>query len=698
MPKHSKYPHILSPIKLGPVEIPNRVYFSPHGFHMTVGSKPSTDYAYYLRERAKGGAGLIVIALPVHDRPRGDQATPYPKANIPSFRAVADFVHEAGGRIFAETLYHWGITGSWQPMSPQAPALSPSANQFRRNTRTSSTCEMTKDDIRHIVAAFGQSTRHLREAGFDGVMVHSTHAAMLEQFLSPYFNRRTDEYGGSLENRMRLLTEVLEVSREAGGANFAVGMRFNCDELVKSGNGTDETSEILARVRETGLIDYVDLDIALEPNQYYLGFPSVFLNRHLYKPYVEAVRGAAGSLPVLSTLGRFTSIADGEEFIASGLCDMVGAARGLMAEPALVNNARDGKEEQSRTCIACNWCITARFEGAQGCTINPSSHRERFWGAGTLTPAERKSKLIVVGGGPAGLEAARVAAHRGHDVTLIEAGDRLGGGLGLWASLPGREYFQNAVDWWERELHRLGVKVQRGTRATAEIILAAKPDAVIIATGSKYAVGGQSAFDQNDIPGHTRDFVYRPEDILVKGARPSGKVIVFDCEGLHTGAGIAELLGRAGAQVTLATPEPTAVSLRLQESMEINFIMERLEQAGVTLSTSTCIRSIGSRVVTLANVHSNTERKAADVDAVVLVTGREPVNDLARELEGRVAQLFTAGDALAVRPFAAAPYEGQMFARHIGEPNAPRTVTEAFFAAPHSDHGWAPAEMLKAAK
>jgi 2,4-dienoyl-CoA reductase-like NADH-dependent reductase (Old Yellow Enzyme family) len=692
---HPTYPNIFSPIKLGPVELPNRFYFGPHGNQMTAGTAPSRDYAYYVAERARnGGAGLIVTAHTLHERSRQFQSTAYTEANVPSFRAMADAVHEAGSKIFAEVWYAWVTPGNWQPLGPAAPAMSASANQLRRNTRTVSTHEMTNEEVWRAIGAYRQCVANLRAAGYDGVMIHAAHAALAEQFLSPYFNRRTDEFGGSLENRMRFLVEVLKAAREEGGSEFAVGMRFNCDELLNGGYGADVAREVITRVREAGLVDYLDLDVAVEPNQFHLGMPSVFVAPQVYRPYIEKVRSAVGDTPVLSVLGRITSLADAEAALADGVCDVVGAARALIAEPELVSNARAGREDQNRVCIACNWCLAAPAEGAHGCTINPASYRERLWGVETLTPAASPSRVVVVGSGPAGLEAARVSAHRGHQVTLFEARDRLGGGMALWSTLPGRDFLRHNIDWWGRELKRLGVTVRCGVEATAEMVLAEHPDAVIVATGSLYSERGNSAFDQADIPGAERAFVYRPEDILVRGVRPKGKVVVLDCEGLHTGVGVSEILGRAGAQVEHLTPELMPVSIRLLESQEAEFIMKRLDEAGVSISTATYISSIGNRQVATYNVFTDKTASIDDVDAVVLCTGRVPVDSLAKQLEGKVAQLFCVGDALAARLLAHAPYEGQKFARYIGEPDAPRSVADAFFAPNSDDLAVLPAETL----
>jgi 2,4-dienoyl-CoA reductase-like NADH-dependent reductase (Old Yellow Enzyme family)/thioredoxin reductase len=695
--RHAAYPRIFSPIRLGPVEIPNRFYFSPNASALSVGTKPSRDLAYYLAARVRGGGcGLVVPSMTAHTRGRSLQSSPFPVENIPSFRAMADTVHQAGGKIFGQLLYWWGSYGQWQPMSPPAPSLAPSAVQYGIGNKTVSTHEMAKSEIRSMIDAFRQSTENLRAAGLDGVMLHGSHGGLIEQFLSPYFNRRTDEYGGSVQNRMRFLRECLQACRDGAKGSLAVGMRLNCDELLPGGYDTRLAREVLEEISTAGLIDFVDLDIAIEPNQFYLGMPPVYLKPHVYRPYVEAVRDAAGAVPVLSVLGRLTSIADGEAALAAGVCDMVGAARALIAEPELVKNAYEGREQRSRSCIACNWCVAAIADGAQGCTINPASYRERLWGVDTFRSAATKQRVIVVGAGPAGLEAARVSALKGHDVALFEARARLGGALALWADLPGREYFHKAIEWWEREIERLGVKIQRGTEATAEAILRGNPDAVIVATGARYSAGGRSYFVDADIPGFDRSFVHRPEDVLLGTCHPTGKVVLLDAEGLNTSLGTAEVLANAGAVVHYLTPGFAPVSARLVDAHESRFILKRLRAAGVIISTNTYIKSIGDHSLVVYDVISEEERTIEAIDAIVLSTARIPQNGLTQELTGKVAQLYTVGDALAARPWAAAAYEGQKFARYIGEPDAPATVGAAYFMQDPPDVLPSPAEVLLA--
>jgi thioredoxin reductase len=491
---------------------------------------------------------------------------------------------------------------------------------------------------------------------------------------------------------MRLLVETLEITRTAAGKNMATGMRFNCDELVDGGYGTADAYDVLRKLCARGLLDFADLDIAMEPLQLQYGMPTVFVEEHIYKRYVEKVRAAAGDVPVLSVLGRVTRMADAEAAIAAGVCDMVGSARELIAEPRFVKHAYDETEELGRTCIACNWCLGGMADGAFGCSVNPASYRERIWGVNTFAPAARRRRVVVIGGGPAGLEAARVAALKGHEVTLFEARDQLGGNLELWARLPGREFYRHAIDWWQREIVRLGVRIHKSKVAATNDVLGLAPDAVIVATGARFSKTGRTGIADRDIPGADRPHVCCVEDILLGKVHPSGRVVVLDGEGTHASIGVAELLGRGGADVTMISSNFAPYSNRILFAFESELAVKRMIEANVAFRSVTWVRRIGENDLELFDVNSGRESKMDRVDAVVLATGRISIDGIARELDDKVDQLFTIGDALAVRPFATAAFEGQKFARLIGELNAPRRVSEAYFASDDPNVYSAPAD------
>jgi pyruvate/2-oxoglutarate dehydrogenase complex dihydrolipoamide dehydrogenase (E3) component len=379
-------------------------------------------------------------------------------------------------------------------------------------------------------------------------------------------------------------------------------------------------------------------------------------------------------------LGRVTRMTDAEAAIAAGVCDVVGSARELIAEPQFVRHAREGTEALGRTCIACNWCLGGMAYGVFGCSINPASYRERIWGVDTFALAAKPSKVVVVGGGPGGLEAARVAALKGHEVTLFEARDTLGGALALWAKLPSREFYANAIDWWARELHRLGITVRTGRRVAADEVLALAPDAVIVATGGEFSPTGRAGCADRDIPGADLAHVCTPEDVLLGRASPSGKIVLLDGEGTQASSGIAEMLGRSGAEVTMVSANYAPYSNQQLMGFEGEPIARRLADANVVHMPATWAISIGERDVRLYGVENGRESRLDGIDAVVLATGRRSIDELSAALDGKVAQLFTIGDALSIRPMATAAYEGQKFARLIGEPDAARSIAEAFFA------------------
>jgi len=694
---HPKYPRVFSPLRLGPVEVPNRFFFAPHGSALSAGTKPADDLVAYSAERVRdGGCGLVIVATVVHERGRTRQPSPHPPENVAAFRVFADAIHAAGGKVFAESFYWWGGFGQWQPLSPPAPSLGPSVRQFAYGGRTVSTHAMGLDEIAAMHAAMRQTARHLREAGFDGLMLHGSHGGLIEQFLSPYFNARSDAYGGSPENRRRFLIETLQAAREGAGPELAIGIRLNCDEQLPGGYGIETAREVIASICTGGWVDFVDLDVGVEPQQFHHGMPTAFEREQYYRPFVEAVRSAAGSVPVLSTLGRITDMADAEAALAAGVCDMVGAARQLIAEPEFVRNARLAQEARSRRCIACNWCTAAGGEGAQGCVLNPASYRERLWGVETLTPAAAARTVVVVGGGPGGMEAARIAALRGHRVALIEARDALGGALALWGQLPGRDNVLDPIRWWQRELERLGVEVRCGESADADSVLAMNPDAVIVATGARYSPGGRSITLDADIPGWDGAQVLRPEDLLLGGIVPTGRVVLLDGEGLHASTGIAERIAAAGHPLTYVSAGFSPLSPRLVDSFEGGHVVERLKAAGVSFAPTRWLRRIEPGIATLYDLHTGAEEQV-DADSVVLVTGREPRDTLAQQLAGRVPQLFSIGDALAARTFAAATYEGQKFARLIGEPGTPATFSETFFSPDAPETMPFPADVFRAA-
>jgi 2,4-dienoyl-CoA reductase (NADPH2) len=666
---------------LGPVEVRNRIYMSPHGIGLEAPSEtfdsaqPSVNRIYYFAERAAGGVGLIIHSTQMAPGPvqanLGESIAQ--SENIPSYRRVAEAVKGHGARIMAEIWYVNWLPKRWEKLGPLAPAIGPSATQnfYMPWVRRA----MTKHEIARLVEVYRTSARNVREAGYDGIELHVSHGSIVEYFLTPYHNKRTDEYGGSFENRARFMIEVLEACRSQLTDEMALGIRINADELLPGGMDEEDVKDTLRYLVKTQLLDFVDLDISVEPEQGHLMTTGMFDPVMHNAARVGRVREGAAPLPVIATPGRLTSIADAEQLIADGVTDMVGAVRGLIAEPELVNKARDGREADQRICVAVNQCVSSEGIG-WGCAVNPAAGREQRFSERFMAPAPAARRVVIVGGGPAGLEAARIAAMRGHTVTVLERRERLGGGLALWAELPGRGALRSFVNFLTRRMSDLHVDVRTGVDASAETVLELTPEVVILATGSRYRRDGSSGYSLPPIPGWEREFVHGPEEIISGEVKPSGRVVVLDDEGMHAAIGVAELLARAGAQVDYVTRN---LMLAAHLEMAISYVATRVHEAGVNIRTLQYLTEIGDHTVTLNNLQTGGQEQLDDVAHVVLATMREPIDQLYEQLSGRAPYVYLIGDALAPRMLREATYEGNRFARVIGEPDMPATVEDELF-------------------
>ncbi len=686
--EHPKYPRTFKPIRLGPVEITNRIYMGPHGLPLDtpipgLGShgEPSAEHAFYFAERAAGGAGLIfhsTLLGPFADIANYIHATPALAETIPSYAKVAELVHAEGAKMMAEIWYLPWVQHRWEVLGPAAPSLAPSSMPFWDPSIPAAMYEMRKHDIAGVIEAHRLSALHLREAGYDGVELHLAHGSILEYFLSGYFNRRTDEYGGSFDNRIRLVLETLEVTRVAAGPDMAVGVRMNADQMLAGGFDEEGARSIVERLAASGCVDFVDLDISVEPEQRHLTTSSYLEQPQHNLGRIGRVGSAVSPLPVLATPGRVTSIAVAEKILADGICDMVGITRGMIAEPELVNNARDGHEGASRICIGANHCIhnNAASQG-WGCAINAAAGREERWGTKKLgESAPHAMRVVVVGGGPAGLEAARVAGQRGHEVTVLEREASVGGALNLWGVIPGRESVLTYGPWALARFNELGVTVRTGVDADVETILGYAPDVVFVATGSRYVRTGVTGSVPTPVEGWDRANVLTPEAVLNGSVKLTGRVLVVDDEGFQAGVGVAEIAGAGGADVEFIT----RFSVPAQNvGLDLPYILPRLKAAGVKISPLTVLKQIDDGRVVLEHTLSQEERVVDGVDSIVLVTVRMPEDGLAAQLEGKVSYVYLIGDALSARSLREATYEGHRFGRGVGELKMPRHTTDEMF-------------------
>ncbi|MBI4768664.1 MAG: NAD(P)-binding protein, partial [Deltaproteobacteria bacterium] len=457
--------HLFSPMTIGKLSIPNRIVFSAHvPVYWPINQGPGERALQYYLARVKGGVGLIILpqnAVMPMSTAGGVVAIQSDRA-LPEFQALAAAVHDHGARIFGQLL-HAGprINGTLIGGT----GFAPSPIQFPGGLMASeytTPYEMEIEHIKQTVSAYANAAKRLQSAGFDGVEISSTVGAgmLLVSFLSPVSNRRTDEYGGSLENRMRIHREISEAVREAVGPDFVVGMRLVADELINKGLTLDDAREIALKLEETGNIDYLSVCAGLAghvPPMYYpLG---CFV--HLAVGIKEVV-----NIPVICH-GRINDPVQAEQILENNQADFIGMARALICDPEWPKKAKEGRLDEIRKCIGCNQACIGFYQKNWpiSCTLNPEAGRE---GRLAIIPATKKKRVMVIGGGGAGLEAARVAALRGHQVTLYEKEDTLGGQLNIASKIPGRIDFAEAVRYFSNQMKLLGVEVVLGKTVTAE--------------------------------------------------------------------------------------------------------------------------------------------------------------------------------------------------------------------------------------
>jgi len=659
----TSFPHLFQPLKLRHVTLKNRITFGPHLANMSHEGLPGPRHLAYYRERAMGGAAMIVVegasVHPAGALTRGRFRTS--DEIVPGLTAITRACHEHG-TVMIQQLNHSGqhadFDNSWHAN------WSPSGQPSLKDSDGSHA--MTEAEILEVIASYVAAAERSQRAGFDGNDLLAAYNCMADQFWSPISNKRDDRWGGSLENRCRFTATVLEGIRKACGEDYLLGLSVSGDDLTTSGLPLESVQEIVAWHDERGLMDYVSVGTGSFYN--FAEIIPTFLYDEMKGPPLAAEIRKVCRHAIVQAESHVRTPANAEKVLAEGQADMVSIVRGQIADPHLANKAKEGRARDIRPCISCNqlcWGRRARDYWVS-CLVNPSAGREWQGRGDRFEPAERPKRVLVVGGGPAGLEAARVAAERGHRVTLAEKSQHLGGRFRLAARQPRRHVIDDLIAWYDAQLTQLQVEVRRGVELSAAEIEAGDWDEVIVATGSVPARDGyqRSLPFQEKLPGVHQANVFAVEDVLDGSAVCGRRVLVLDDLGQWPGAGTAWRLAEEGHDVTIVTRHPM-VGAELVNSAAQPPLLKRLGELKVEAMTETALLSWDG---TEASLRSTLDGAVTvrSFDTLVTATVNSPVRALFDELQdGDGYRLHNIGDSLAPRKAAAAIYEGRKLAREI---------------------------------
>ncbi len=659
-------PHVFEPLRLRHRTLRCRINFGAHTTNMGEDGLPSDRHVGYYRERALGGAGMIVVEpVPVHRTAvltRGNFRVD-DDAVVPHFRRLTDACHEAGdeaggGVVMIQQLYHIGQHGDAD--NSFEPNWSPSGLPSLHDADGSHA--VSEGEIDELVDGFVHAAQRARESGFDGVEVFAAYHGLVDQFWTPWSNRRDDRWGGSLENRVRFSATVLDRIRTACGDDFVVGLAVNLDPDSEGSLSVAELQEVVVWHDERALVDYVTCGTGS-----YFDFAAL-MPTSLYPPRLGEPFAAALKDVVCHTLvqaeSHIRTPAAAEEVLAAGHADMVSIVRGQIADPHLVAKARRGALDEVRPCISCNQLCWGRRSRDYwiSCLVNPSAGREYQWGGDRFEPSTDPGRVLVVGGGPGGLEAARVAAERGHAVTLIEAADELGGQWRLAGRQPSRGQILDHLAWYERELARLGVDVVVGRAADVATVVGAGADHVVVAVGAAPARAGfQRARPLTDRLPVAGGRVVAVHDVLAGTVEPGGRVLLVDDVGDWPGIGTAMFLQERDCRVVLATAAPT-VAAGLFHSAADGPARRRFARAGGELKPDTVVQAWTDGVATLRSTLTGAE-SSRPFDWLVAAETPVAVTALAAGLARAGVGHDAIGDCVAPRRASLAIYEARRLVR-----------------------------------
>ena len=645
----AQFPHLFSPVRLRGQTVKNRLFFPPHGTSLVDDGKVGDRLVAYHEARAKGGVGLVIVEgmsmHPSFDNPGKYISGGHPDV-VPGFARLANTLHGYDCKLFGQ-LFHPGSSNRASADGSKRAAFAPSDVPHDRYGLIPFPAPY--DWIWEVIEAYGRAGGHMREGGFDGVEVLASMGYLVAQFLNPRTNLRDDEFGGSFDNRMRFLVEVLKAIRIGTDDETVIGVRVSADEFAEQGLNVDETLEICAAIDGSGLVDYVNVigGYSASASGWLHVFPAMSVAHGLWAPQAAAIR-ARISKPVLVG-GRINQPHLAEQIVAGGQADMVGVARALICDPDFAAKAEAGRSDDIRACIGCNQACVGHRLGYYpvSCIQHPETGRETLYDH-RKTAAARRKKVLVIGGGPGGMKAAAVAAERGHRVTLVEKEGQLGGQARLARMLPGREEFGGIVTNFTRELELAGVTVERNTEATAEWVRDRAPDAVILATGAVPR--------WPDMEGADDAHIVDAWSVIRGEANVGASVLVADWSCDWIGIGVAEKLARDGCRVRLAV-NGIAPGAHINEIVRDQSIGD-LHKLGVEVITHAGLHGADKGTVYLQHIINREPIVCEDVETLVLAQGHARVAGLAKQLEALGMASVLIGDALSPRTAEEAVLEG----------------------------------------
>ncbi len=668
----NRYPHIFRPLNVGATTLRHRIMVTGHTQLYGENGTVSERHIDYYRERAKGGAALLILEQQAaHPAGRNYHAGcgAWDTSVVPGYKRLAEAVHEHECKILAQ-LFCAGAQGDstqyfddWRPL--WAASRIPSA------VTEEMPVAMDQANIDELVQYFARCADNVRQAGLDGIEVHAAHSQLLGEFLSPAFNKRKDQYGGSIENRCRIILEIGSAIRDVIGPYVLLGLRLSFDEYLGPIGITPEQSEQQIEIfSASGLFDFFDISGGGYHNLHVAVAPMGTVPEGFLVDCARRAKKVTGDRAKIFVVGRFLDLSKAEEVLSAGDADMVAMTRAHMSDPFIVAKSAEGREDEVTRCVGANVCVSRLISNREvTCMQNPAMGREKLWGVGTLDtlPAEQQRDISIVGGGPAGLRFAATAASRGHHVRVFEARAELGGRMYELASLPTREGWQTAIDNLVRPLNRLGVEPNCKAPIEADNI---DGDIIVCATGSSWDRSGYSPYrpERLEIPGANLPFVLDLGQAIkraVKDQSALGRhVLIVDETGEYHPLGLAELLSANGVEVEIVTPRPF-IGAETQRTLDLPHIMPRLKAAGVKITAQHFIELIEDRVAIVYDIWGGEPYPINDIDTIVLGMTRSPDDALYRQLvaEGRTA--LKIGDVISPRPIEAIIYEAEKFARSI---------------------------------